>query len=443
MKKIEKIAHNPYLLFIPFLMAYIFYVLLMPTNGTSSDEPRYLIYANNLIQGFYSPPGEIWLINGPGYPIILMPFLALNLPFIWITIMNAFFYYFSIILLYKALKEIVSFRFVLIFSLAWASYLIAYQNIPYIHTETFTYFLITLLIYSTIRTFVSQKANSLSKYTLLAGFTLGYIVLTKMIFGYVLMFIFIGSVLLWILNKNSRNYNKGLMIAIIALFTTLPYLIYTYKITDRIFYWGMGSDSLYWMTSTNKNEYGDWTDPLVVNPRVYANYNIPGADSVLIANHEKDFVEIYKYTGIERDDAFKRLAIRNIKNHPLKYLENIVYNMGRLIFHYPFSEAIQKPRTLLVLPINGILLTLMIYSLIITLINWKKLPYYLKLLLIIGFLYLGASTLVTAFVRMFTVIVPILLIWIAFILQNTLKINFKFNEVLTNTHEKENLLEKE
>ncbi len=98
-----------------------------------------------------------------------------------------------------------------------------------------------------MRAFESQKANFLSRYTLLAGFTLGYIVLTKMIFGYVLMVMLIGCVLLWILNKRNINTRKGLIIALIALLTTAPYLISTYKITDRMFFWGMGKNGRFWI----------------------------------------------------------------------------------------------------------------------------------------------------------------------------------------------------
>jgi hypothetical protein len=191
-------------------------------------------------------------------------------------------------------------------------------------------------------------------------------------------------------------YKKGLIITGIALLTTAPYLLYTFNLTGRLFYWGMGSDSLYWMSSPDKNEYGDWTQQLVLNPTIYANYNIYGADSLLLANHQKDFDELDKYKGIERDDLFKELAIRNIKAHPVKYAQNVVYNMGRLLFNYPYSQAIQKPKYLVIFPINGILLTLMLFSLIPTVINWKRIPFYLKFLLIMVFLYLGASALVSA-----------------------------------------------
>lgn len=429
MKKIN-IIKNPYLLFSPFLLTFIIYIITFsPTDITGGDTARYLLYAHNLIQGFFSPPApNIWLINGPGYPIIIVPFLMLKLPLISIALMNAFFYYFSIILLFKALKELVSFPLTLTFSMAWACYCIAYQSLPYILTETFTYLLVTLMIYTIVKAFNHENQGIVNKYVILTGIIFGYIVLTKMIFGYVLMFMIAWCFLLWIINRTNINYRKGLIISVIAVITTAPYLIYTHNLTGRIFYWGMGSDSMYWMTTPYDAEYGDWNVGLNQNPLVSANYNIPGADSTLRAHHQEDFNEFYKYNGIDRDDAFKRLAFRNIKTHPLKYAQNIVYNMGRLVFHYPFSQAIQKPRTLLVLPINGILLTLMIFSLVPTILNWRKFPMPLKFLLIIAFLYLGASTLATALVRMFTIIVPVLLIWIAYVLQNTMKINLKFKE---------------
>ena len=437
MTKINVIK-NPYLLFSPFLLAFIIYIITFsPTDLTAGDSARYLLYAHHLIQGFYSPPApNIWLINGPGYPIIIIPFLVLKLPLVSIALMNAFFYYFSIILLFKALKELVSFPVTLTFSVAWACYCIAYQSLPYILTETFTYLLISMLIYTIVKAFNQQNPRIVNKYVILTGIIFGYLILTKMIFGYVLMFMIAWSSLLWIINRKNINYRKSLIISMIALMATAPYLFYTYNLTGRIFYWGMGNDSMFWMTTPYDGEYGDWNVGLSQNPVEAANYNVQGADSILRAHHQEDFKEFNKYKGIERDDAFNRLAFRNIKTHPLKYAQNIVYNMGRLVFHFPFSQAIQKPRTLLILPINGILLTLMIFSLVLTILNWREIPMPLKFLLIITFLYLGASTLATALVRMFTIIVPVILIWIAYILQNTMKINLKFKEELKSVDDK-------
>ena len=375
-KKYKRIS-NPFILFLPFLLLFIAYVLIFPTNGHEGDEARYLMFANNLVHGFYSPPPpDINLTNGPGHPIILMPFIALGLPLVTITIMNAVFYYLSIIFLFKALKKIVSFRITLIFSFFWACYYVAYQNMPFTHTETFTYLLISLLIFFLVESFKNEDSRKKRNYSLLSGFILGYIVLTKVAFGYVLLFMLGGSVLLWLIDRKSLNYRKGLVIMLVSLATIMPYMIYTYHLTGRIFYWSTTSGNvLYWASTPYSDEYGDFKLTLDRVPVDMGNFNIPGAGDSLKAHHQKDYEEIYKYKGLEQDDAFKRIALRNIKSHPLKYLENCIYNVGRLIFHYPFSEAVQRPKVLLVFPINGIVFTLMLFCLIPTFKNWRRIPF--------------------------------------------------------------------
>jgi len=432
-KKIKSIR-NPFLIFLPFLIILVIYALLHPTRG-NGDEHRYLTFAHNLLNGFYSPPPpDINLTNGPGYPIILTPFVALNLPLVCITLLNPFFYYFSIIFLFKALKRVVSYKFTLIFSFLWAGYYLAYQNIVYIMTETLTYLLISVLIYSLVRAFQPGKPSIIRKYIILSGFIFGYIVLTKIAFIYVLLTMLVGSIILWIFNTRKSNNKKLVGVTSIALLTILPYLVYAYFLTGQMFYWNTNTgDSLYWNSTPFSNEYGDWKGDLSQGPPDLSNYNIPGAQDTLIAHHQKDFDIINQYSGRKRDDAFKQIAINNIKTHPLKFLQNCFYNAGRLLFHYPFSQAIQRPKILLVFPINGIILTLMLFCLIPTFLNWRKISLPLKFLLIFTFLYLGMSTLVSALVRMFTIIVPILIFWFAYIFEKSVKINLRFRDVLSNS----------
>ncbi len=434
MKK-YKILHNPYLLFSPFLLLLIIYVLIFPTNGHQGDEGRYLEFAHNLLHGFYSPPApNINLTNGPGYPVILTPFLAFGFPLITLTIMNAFFYYFSIIFLYKALKQIVSFKVTIIFSFFWAFYYIAYQNIPFIHTETFTYFLISILILATIESFKANNQPRKKRFIVLAGFTLGYIVLTKIAFVYVFLAMLLASIILFITNRKSSNYQKGVVIMLISFATLLPYMIYTFKLTGRLLYWNTNTGvSLYWSTSPYPGEYGDWKENLKENPIDMGNFNIPGAGDSLVAHHQNDYDKVFKkhgfsQAGMLQDDEFKLMAINNIKSHPLKYLQNCFYNVGRLVFHYPFSYAVQRPKVLIVFPLNGIVLTFILFSLIPTIKNWRNVDFPIRVLLIFTFLYLGLSAMVTAYVRMFTIIVPILMLWFAYTFQNTMKISLKFTK---------------
>ena len=426
-----KLPKNPWLLFLPFLVLYIIFVLIFPTTGHQGDEERYLMFANNLVNGFYSPPApDINLTNGPGWPIILMPFIALGLPLITITIANAFFYYLSIIFLYKALKETVSYQLTLLFSMLWACYYVAFQNMPFTHTETITYLLVSVLVFSMVKAFKPGAGKESNKYILLAGFMIGYIVLTKVAFGFVLIFMLAGTLILWLTNRRSVNYKKGLFIMLIGLATVSPYMIYIYQLTGRVLYWSTTAGStLYWSSTPYKEEYGDWKLELKQGPVEMGNYNIPGSGDTLVAHHQEDYNEIYKYKGVEQDDVWKRKAIENIKKHPGKYLQNCVYNIGRLVFHYPFSQAVQRPKVLLVFPANGIILTMMLFCIIPTFKNWRKVSYPIRFMLFFTILYLGASTLVTAYVRMFTIIVPILLFWFAYIFHKTVKVNLSFSKV--------------
>lgn len=412
------------------------------------DEGKYLEYATNILHGYYSRPApNIYLGVGPGYPLILVPFLFLHIPLIFVALMNAFFYYFSIILLYKALIRIVSINFAVAVSMFWALYYNAYEFFPLILPETISPFLISLFLYLLVK--ANETENSkINKYIYLSGITFGYIALTKIIFGYVLLFLVAGNFFLWIADRNSINYRKGLIILLVALATTMPYLVYTYHLTGRIYYWGtVGGNNLYWMSTPYNEEYGGWfPDPLpemdttakLVSVKEFRktehqfiknnNNYIPGTDDYIRFNHLKDYEEINKYTGVEQDDVYKRIAFQNIKNHPLKFAENCFSNLGRILFHYPYAYKPQKPHTLIRFPLNGIISVLLLFCIIPTLLNWKRMMFAIRFLLIVFFLYFGGSLLGSAETRMFTVIVPILLLWISYILQRVLKIKLKFEK---------------
>ena len=190
-----------------------------------------------------------------------------------------------------------------------------------------------------------------------------------------------------------------------------------------MFYFGAASDTLYWMSSPYEGEYGDWKGSLDLNPVEFGNYNIPGSDDSLVAHHKKDFDEVYKLKGdIAQGDMFQKIAIQNIKSRPLKYGQNIFYNIGRIFFHYPFSYAVQRPKSLFVMPLNGILVTFILICLLPTLVFWRKILFPLRLLLFMAILYLGASSLVSAETRMLTIIVPIIIFWFGYIIQKTVRL---------------------
>jgi 4-amino-4-deoxy-L-arabinose transferase-like glycosyltransferase len=428
-----RIKKNPWVLFSPFLLLMVLLVTIKPTHGLYGDEIQYLGYATNLIHGYYSPINtytDLLLTVGPGYPILLIPFVALNLPVISITYIHAVLFYLSIVLLFKVLQEIVPFNWTIIFCVFWASYYNLYEYILIIYSETFAAFLISLLLFCLLKAFKPSRDLLTNKFVWLAGITFGLLVLTKIIFGYVLLLMFLGTFTLLIRNWENTYYRKGVIIMLFALLTTLPYLVYTFQLTGKFYYWGTtAGNNLYWMSTPYKAEFGDFF--FLENPQLTLPSEImsSGAIDSLRLHHQEDFDEIKHLNGVEADSAFKRKAIINIKSNPSKYLLNIFSNIGRMIYDSPFSYKLQNPRNILRLPHNGILLVLLFFCLIPTFINWKRILFQIKFILFLIFIYLGLSILGSADSRMVTVIVPAILIWIAFILEKSIKVNFKFENI--------------
>ena len=298
-----KLPKNPYLLFLPFLIFFIVFIILFHTDGLEGDEGRYLMFAQNLLHGFYSPPAPaINLWNGPGYPIILMPFVALRLPLIAMTLLNALFYYLSIVFLFKALLRIVSFGKALAFSLFWACFFSAYQKMPRITTETFTLFLVALLMFCLLKAWIDRS----NTYLFVSGLVLGAIVLTKIVFGYVLMVMLFLGLLLWIWHRKKKDYKRGIIVLLIAFAVTAPYLIYTWHLTGGVFYWGdSGGMSLYWMSTPYQGEFGD-----------YRYGKLPEW-------HQRDLASTVGLAGVERDDALKKIASAQYQNAPVEVRQEL------------------------------------------------------------------------------------------------------------------------
>lgn len=412
---------NPFVVFLPFLILFIAIALLFPTNGSFGDEGLYLKLSHRLLIGFFSPPTpNIDLGNGPGYPILIMPFLALNLPLICITILNAALYYLSIVFLFKTLKSFVPLKLSLLISVFWAFYINIYEYIPIIYTEILTVFLITMIGYTVVKAF---ESISNKKYIFVSGFLIGYLALTKPIFGYVIMVALPVSIVMFLIKRSNPNYKKSFLILVIGFMVTIPFLIYTYSLTNKVFYWGSGGgNNLYWMSTPYSLEYGSWIEYPIMDKES----RIPQSKELLIQNHKKDF-EVFDYNTLPRDSAVKEIAIENIKSHPKKFLLNCFCNVGRMFFNFPYSYKLEDPKTLLRLPFNGLILVFFLFSLIPAAFNWKKINFGIRFLILFGLIYFGGSIFGSAETRMFSMIVPILLIWIAYIIQRSLKIKIKFD----------------
>ena len=419
---------NPLLIFFPFLILYIVIILKFYSNQLVGDEVRYHDFANNILLGFYSPPApNINLWNGPGYPLFLVPFIWLKAPLIVLKLANAFLQYFSIILLFKAINKFTSRIYAIIFSLFWALYYISYQELYFLLTEPLTSFLCALIVFLISR--VNDSNYSKIKYCLLTGFSIGLLVLTKIIFGYVLISMIIIYMVIINFHGNSEKIKRIIYILGIALLTNIPYLIYTYNLTDKIFYWGnSGGSSLYWMSTPIEGEFGEWNNHnFSVNcghdPKIPCNANL------FAVNHSKDFEVIDQFVGVAKDDKYKEIAFRNIKENPLKYLRNCLSNISRMLFGIPNSYFYQREQTILRILPNSVILSILIFCSVITAINFKTVRVEIKVVVGFIFLYLFFSTLVSAYPRQFYVIVPLLFFWFSYVISRSVVINVKMGAV--------------
>jgi hypothetical protein len=424
MKKL--FTRNPWFIYAPFLVYYAYLIVKNKWPSLYGDEIRYMQFAKNLTQGFYSPLHKnINLWNGPGYPIILMPFVALHIPDIYTTLMNAVYEYLAVVLLYKAVKLVTNHKTALLAGLLLAIYPNALSMLPILYTEAFTMLLVSLLTYTVTLYCTTEKYN----YIALSGLIFGFLTLTKIIFGYVIIIGLITCLLFLIFKKQKAHYKSALRILIIAFGVTMPYLTYTYHITGKVLYWGdSGGMSLYWMSTPYEQEYGDWKFPDLSNNQYPTPSKSPEDIALLKKNHAKELSTILKYSELRQDALFKQQAMINIKNNPLKFARNYYYNFSRMLFNFPYSYSYQDAGITENILIGSLTLWASLLGIIITVRNWRKVIYPVKFLLLIIGLYLLLCGTVSAYPRQLNIVIPVLLFWLAYLINNAKKIDLKFDD---------------
>ncbi len=400
-----------YKFLLPLLLLYVLVGSFFTKNSIGGDdESRYWRYANNITNGFYSSTDNIELTNGPGYPMLLAPFVLLKTPISLPKYLNILFLFFSIIFFYKTLSLYLNKKHSVFFAYILGLYIPMYKYIIRMETEMLTFLLISAFVYYFCLIFYKRDFR-ISK-ILLAAFILCYLALTKVFFGYVIAFSILSSILFYIIYKN-KVYKIAFYIYSAALLFCLPYLLYTYSLTNKIFYWSTnGGDTLYSSVSPYADEYGDY----IIGPDIF------DTTTAISKNHFAFVNPIKKLSQFKRDQLYKQEAIKILKAHPLKYVFNWCNNLGRLIFNYPYSHTVQKPGTFFYIIPNSFLFALTIFLLYPFWLNKNRIPKEIKLILLFGAIYFWGSTLIDAEGRHFAVIVPVLLLGIAYMLSKIIRI---------------------
>ena len=402
--------------FLPLLLLYAVLVLvagMQPSAGTppaadgqpaagspefQGDEGRYVWFAENLLQGYYSPPEELNLWNGPGYPLVLAPFAAYNLSWTLARLANALFLFLAVIYFYRALCLYTDERRALAAAYLLGLYPSLMREVYLLITESLTFLLICALAYYYCLSCQLRRRRGWALAA--AALVLAYLCLTKVFFGYVLLASLVVSLIAFLVT-GAQLLRRTTLLLLLALAFCAPYLYYTYTLTGQPFYWGnAGGLSLYWMSSPYEGDLGDWHT-------VGAVYREPA----LAENHAATFDALAGLDPLARDRALKAQALENIRRHPAKFARNWLANLGRLLFNYPYSYTPQKLSTYYYLLPNAFLVVAMTVCLYAGWLGRRLIPGEIHALLALAVLAFGGSSLLSAYERQFRVLAPLLGLW--------------------------------
>ncbi len=374
------------------------------SSAFKGDEGRYVMFATNLSNGYYSPQNEIYLWNGPGYPIVLMPFVMLKLPWMAAKLMNPLFLFAAILYFYYMLRFYMKDRAALFFSYLLGMYYPFCRYIYMLLTEQLSLFLICGFMFHFCKLH-REKGNSWIQ-LLVASFYLGFLALTKIFFGYVILSGLLLFLMLYI-QQRKNAFKKTFLVYLFSLLLCVPYLSYTYSLTDKILYWGnSGGLALYLMSTPYEEEFGDWFE----------------RDS---AYHQKDYKEFEGLSNIEMDDAFKKRAIENITNYPMKYIKNWMANIGRLWFNYPLSYEPQSLKNYFYILPNMFILVLWVVCIYPTIRGHELIPFEIYVLMLFTLISFGGLSPFNGENRYLWPIIPIFILWISFVFTRILTIEIR------------------
>ena len=392
---------------------YLAVVLASSQDRFQEDEGTYVGYATNLTHGFYShrDPSKVDLRAGPGYPLLLAPFVALGAPWSAAKMLNIVLMLGGVLLVYKTLRIYVPER-----TAAWSALLMGLyppflRHIHQLMTETFAVFLVCAFGYFFCRACRDDQPRR--GLVLGAAAALAWLALTRTIFGYVILVTLVMCLLAVVLRQ--PLFKRPALIFALALVLCTPYLLYTWSLTGRVFYWSDGGGSaLYWMSTPYEGELGDWQNWITLP-----------ATSRFRQNHSEFFDRLGEMSHTELHESMRRQALGNIAAHPGKYLRNWTANVGRLLFSFPYTDTPQKLSTLFYAVPNTILLALLSLSLLVVIVRQRMVSTELYVLLLTGLVGLAGSTLLSAVPRYFTPLVPVFTIWIVTVLSSVVEVRIR------------------
>ena len=360
------------------------------------DEGRYLWFAKNLTQGFYLTPEMQDVLNGPGYPLVLAPLVALKVPLMGLRMLNAVFMALAAWFSFRAVLPYAGRRWALAVALVTALHPSLVRTASYLMTEALALCCIAGFAWAFT---AALRAKDFSWILIAAAaFAFAWLTLTRVFFGNVIMAAIAFIVLFLPFWKSQRRMLlRVLAVMSLALVMCAPWLAYTQSKTGDFPCWSTnGGELLYWATSTHEGENGHWFSEEEAQ-------NMPE----LVARGHRDFYQANFYLPVkEREAVLRAKAFENIRANPKGVLKNWLCNWSRLVFGSPRSFLPEELITGVLVLVNGPLLLLVLAALGIGLKFWRTLPLELVALAAVSFIYLGGTSLLPGLPRYTVVIWP-------------------------------------
>ena len=320
----------------PLFGLYVAAMLVLPAReGWAGDEPEYLNLADNLLHGFYREgtsdgtldmcfPGwqtpDLWY--GPGFPTFLAPFVALDLPVSVIRLVGPLLLFVSVLLFHRLLLRSVPPPVAFAGALGLGLFVPFLRYLPFLHSE-----FLALLLGVVSMLALSEVVRSERRWPIVAAAAaLAGLALTRVAFGWVVSVLFVVWLAAWLVRR-SRTSGRLALAHGAALALCVPWLAYTYSVTERPFLWGTsGSLSAYWMSSPYPADRGDWHCATDVFAEPW------------LAPHRPFFRAHADETPVEQNRALEDRALENIREHPGAYAGNLAANASRMLFNVPYSN---------------------------------------------------------------------------------------------------------
>ena len=341
-----------------------------------------------------------------GFPLLIVPFVALGLPLALIRLLGPVLVFLATLLFFRLLRLYVSPRQAVVGAAMFGLYLPFYSALEHLHSETLAVFLVVAMLYGTQRYLHEGRR----RYLLAAGAALGWLALTRVAFGWVTTALLCLAVIWWALGR-TQAARRFAAVCCVALAVCVPWLAYTSSVTHRPLYWGSsGALSLYWMSSPSPGERGDWQQARAVF-----------ADERL-APHRPFFRSLVGHPLVEQNDSLVDAAVANIRTHPTRYAENVVANLSRMWFNFPYSFRQQSVTDLFFVLPNAIVLVALLASLGLVAARRVVLPVETIPFALFALTTFVLHALLAAYPRMLFPVVPVIFWFIVVVLCRSIRV---------------------